>query len=102
MIQRGLLKEVTQKITLFILALSFAMISISCSNNAEQAPNINYARSKFNACDRVGDYNEVRQCEIRINERRYRNAQLQTVFQEKKPPTPDRGSEPIILAPNLP
>ena len=97
------MKEETQNIIkYFILAVSFAVIGISCSNNAEQPPNINYARSQFNACDRIGDYNEVRQCEIQINERRYRNAQLQTVFQEKKPPTPDRGSEPIILAPNLP
>ena len=97
------MKEATQNIIkYFILAVSCAMTGISCSHNAEQPPNINYARSQFNACDRIGDYNEVRQCEIRINERRYRNAQLQTVFQEKKPPTPDRGSEPIILAPNLP
>ena len=102
MIQRGLLKEFTQKIIFSILALIFVIIVISCSNKAEQPPNINYARSNFNACDRIGDYNQVRQCEIKINERRYRNAQLQTVFQEKKPPTPDRGSEPVILAPNLP
>ena len=102
MIQRGLLKEFTQKIIFSILALIFVIIGISCSNKAEQPPNINYARSNFNACDRIGDYNQVRQCEIKINERRYRNAQLQTVFQEKKPPTPDRGSEPVILAPNLP
>ena len=96
------MKELTQKITFSILALLFVITGISCSNKAEQSPNINYARSNFNACDRIGDYNEVRQCEIKINERRYRNAQLQTVFQEKKPPTPDRGSEPVILAPNLP
>ena len=97
------MKEATQNIIkYFILAVSFAATGISCSNNAEQPPNINYARSQFSACDRIGDYNEVRQCEIQINERRYRNAQLQTVFQEKKPPTPDRSSEPVILAPNLP
>ena len=97
------MKEATQNIIkYFILAVSFAVTCISCSNNAEQPPNFNYARSQFNACDRIGDYNEVRQWEIQINERRYRNAQLQTVFQEKKPPTPDRSSEPVILAPNLP
>ena len=97
------MKEATQNIIkYFILAVSCAVTGISCSNKAEQPPNINYARSQFNACDRIGDYNEVRQCEIQINERRYRNAQLQTVFQEKKPPTPDRSSEPVILAPNLP
>ena len=97
------MKEASQNtITYFILAVSCAMTGISCSKNAEQPSNINYARSQFNVCDRIGDYNEVRQCEIKINERRYRNAQLQTVFQEKKPPTPDRSSEPVILAPNLP
>ena len=97
------MKEATQNIIkYFILAVSFAVTGISCSNNAEQPPNIKFARSHFDACDRIGDYNEVRQCEIQINERRYRNAQLQTVFQEKKPPTPDRSSEPVILAPNLP
>ena len=96
------MKELTQKITFSILTLLFVITGISCSNKAEQPPNINYARSNFNACDRIGDYNQVRQCEIKINERRYRNAQLQTVFQEKKPPTPDRSSEPVILAPNLP
>ncbi|MEK9563271.1 MAG: hypothetical protein VW492_07995 [Deltaproteobacteria bacterium] len=97
------MKEATQNIIkYFILAISFAVTGISCSNNAEQPPNIKFARSHFDACDRIGDYNEVRQCEIQINERRYRNAQLQTVFQEKKPPTPDRSSEPVILAPNLP
>ena len=97
------MKEATQNIIkYFIMAVSCATTAISCSKNAEQPPNINYARSQFNACDRIGDYNEVRQCEIQINERRYRNAQLQTVFQEKKPPTPDRSSESVILAPNLP
>ncbi|MGB0809237.1 MAG: hypothetical protein ACPGYJ_09720, partial [bacterium] len=66
------MKEATQNsIKYFILAISFAVTGISCSNNAEQPPNINYARSHFDACDRIGDYNEVRQCEIQINERRY-------------------------------
>ena len=96
---RFLLLRLRFKLSLALPLLGILVLGACAETAALPEPRVS---SRMRQCDGIGTYTEVRRCEARLNQSRYRNPPVQTVFQEQRPLKPNSSSEPSILAPNLP